>query len=155
RFDRLTRTAEKEEACRLSPDGRKLAFARSGDLYVLDLGSRTETRLTHDGAPHVLNGTLSWVYWEEIFDHNEAGYWWSPDSASIAFLRSDESAVSAMFFPDFAPVVPRVVEQRYPKAGGTNPSVRLGIVEVANRRTVWADLPSAAYEYVLQVKWTP
>src|SRR5512139_3073359 len=80
RFERLTRTVEKESTPRLAPDGRRLAFVRDNDLYSLDLATHAETRLTADGSPTVLNGKLSWVYWEEIFDHSDAGYWWSDDS---------------------------------------------------------------------------
>jgi dipeptidyl-peptidase-4 len=155
RFERLTKTAEKEESPRLSPDGKKLAFVRGNDLYSLDLASRAETRLTSDGSPTLLNGKLSWVYWEEIFDRADTGYWWSEDSASLAFLRTDEGSVSRMVFSDFKPAVPRLIEQRYPPAGGPNPSARLGIVDVADGRTVWVDTSSVAYEYVVQVKWHP
>src|SRR6478672_1280310 len=55
---RLTRTKAAEEAPRFSPDGRRIAFVRSFDLYVLDVASSTETRLTSDGQENVaLNGT--------------------------------------------------------------------------------------------------
>jgi dipeptidyl-peptidase 4 len=155
RFERLTRTAEKESIPRLSPDGRRLAFVRGADLFVLDVAKRTESRLTNDGSTSVLNGALSWVYWEEIFDHEEAGFWWSPDGGAIALLRTDESAVSEVDFVDFKPAVPRVVTQRYPKAGGVNPSVRLGIVEVSSGATVWMDTEAAPHEYVVAVEWSP
>jgi dipeptidyl-peptidase-4 len=151
RFEALTRTEAGEKVPGLSPDGRKLAFVRGNDLWVMDLGNRAESRLTFDGSDTVLNGALSWLYWEEVFDHKDPGYWWSPDSGAIAFLRSDESKVSDISFVDFAPVVPRVIHQRYPKAGGDNPSVRLGIVEL-DGRTAWLD-PGVAYEYIVQVKW--
>ncbi len=155
RFERLTRTAEAESIPRLSPDGRRLAFVRGNDLFVLDLASRAESRLTSDGSGSVLNGALSWVYWEEVFDHEDAGFWWSPDGSAIAFLRTDESAVSSVSFTDFKPVVPRVITQRYPKAGGTNPSVRLGVVEVESGATVWIDPEAAPFEYVVAVEWAP
>jgi dipeptidyl-peptidase-4 len=155
RFERLTRTAEKEELPRLSPDGQKLAFVRGNDLWVRDLASGNESRLTTDGSATVLNGKLSWVYWEEIFNRNDTGYWWSEDSQALAFLRTDEGSVSRMVYSDFTPAVPRLIEQRYPKAGGTNPSVRLGIVELGTGRTVWVDASTVAYEYVVQVKWHP
>jgi dipeptidyl-peptidase-4 len=155
RFERLTRTAEKEKVPRLSPDGRRLAFVRGNDLFVLDLASREESRLTSDGSDTVLNGALSWVYWEEVFDHEDAGFWWSPDGSAIAFLRTDESAVSQMSFPDFTPSVPRVITQRYPKAGGVNPTVRLGIADVGSGATAWMDPEAAPYEYVVAVEWSP
>ncbi|HEX9185886.1 MAG TPA: DPP IV N-terminal domain-containing protein, partial [Vicinamibacteria bacterium] len=155
RFERLTRTPEAESVPRLSPDGRRLAFVRGNDLFVLDLLSRAESRLTSDGSDSVLNGALSWVYWEEVFDHRDAGYWWSEDGRAIAFLRTDESAVSLVGVPDFRPAVPRVIPQRYPKAGGPNPTVRLGIADVESGRTVWMDPEEAPYEYVVAVEWSP
>jgi len=155
RFERLTRSAEAESIPRLSPDGRRIAFVRGNDLYVLDLASRAERRLTSDGSATVLNGALSWVYWEEVFDHEDAGFWWSPDGNAIAFLRSDESAVSSVSFTDVWPVVPRVITQRYPKAGGANPTVKLGVVEVASGATAWMDPDVAPYEYVVAVEWAP
>ena len=107
RFERLTQTADAESIPRLSPDGRKVAFVRGNDLYVYDLAAKRETRLTSDGSPTILNGALSWVYWEEIFDHATAGFWWSDDSSAIAFLRTDESKVDVVTFPKFSPAVPR------------------------------------------------
>ncbi|HVN32558.1 MAG TPA: S9 family peptidase [Thermoanaerobaculaceae bacterium] len=155
RFERITRTPEKERAARFSPDGHKVAFVRENDLYVCDLETRSEARLTRDGSATTLNGALSWVYWEEVFDHDEAGYWWSPDSGAIAFLRTDDSPVSEFFFPDFKPAVPNVIRQRYPVSGGPNPVVRLGIVDVASGRTVFVGSEEMPQEYILRVTWLP
>jgi len=155
RFERLTRTPEVEQAARFSPDGRRVAFVRANDLFVLELDPRSERRLTHDGADTLLNGVLSFVYWEEIFDHDEAGYWWSPDSAALAFLRSDESMVSEMLWVDHAPAVPRVIRQRYPKAGGANPQVQVGVVEIASSATTFVPSAHMPFEYVMGVTWRP
>ena len=155
RFERVTRTPAQESIARLSPDGTRVAYVREHDLWSTDLAGRTETRLTADGSATVLNGSLSWVYWEEIFEHEEDGYWWSDDSSSIAFLRSDESPVSVMTWVDFKQPVPAVIHQRYPKAGGVNPEVRLGIVDVRSGAAVWLDRDRAPYEYILRVGWLP
>ena len=66
-LSRITGTEEKEKSPRLSPDGTRLAFVRKGDLYTWDFKERKEHRLTSDGSDTLLNGTLSWVYWEEVF----------------------------------------------------------------------------------------
>lgn len=153
RFERLTETPETESMPRFSPDGRKVAFVRGNDLWVDDLASRKETRVTSDGSATVLNGALSWVYWEEIFDHAEAGFWWSDDSAALAFLRTDEAAVDEVAFQKFTPAVPEVVTQRYPKAGNANPEVRLGIADLATAKISW--MSGASYEYILGVRWGP
>jgi dipeptidyl-peptidase-4 len=155
RFERLTHTPQAESIARLSPDGRKVSFVRDHDLYVLNLASRAETRLTTDGSETVLNGALSWVYWEEVFDHDDVGYWWSPDSTAIAFLRSDESGVGETVFPDFRPVIPRLLRQRYPQAGTANPVVTLRIADLASGTVATMDRDEAPYEYILGVTWRP
>ena len=122
---------------------------------VVDLVSGHESRLTRDGSDTVLNGGLSSVYWEEVFNHDEQGYWWSPDSSSIAFLHSDEAAVTEMLWKDFRPSAPRVIRQRYPKAGTPNPTVTLGIVDVGSGTTSFVTREAMPCEYVLGVTWTP
>jgi dipeptidyl-peptidase-4 len=153
RFFRVTDTAAGEKSPRFSPDGKKLAFVRDNDLYVYDIPSKTERRMTEDGSETLLNGTLSWVYWEEIYGRQDLGYWWSNDSSAIAFLQTDESPVSVMHFVDFKPQVPQLLTQRYPKTGGDNPVVRVGVVELGDGRLTWVDFEEHPYEYVVRVKW--
>ncbi|MFQ5772075.1 MAG: S9 family peptidase, partial [bacterium] len=154
-FTRVMESEEKEKSVNFSPDGKMLAFVRANDLYVYDIERKAEKRLTSDGSDTILNGTLSWVYWEEIFGRRDIGYWWSSDSKAIAYLQTDESPVSVMHFVDFKPHVPRIIKQRYPIAGGKNPVVRVGIVELMAPETRWVDLPDTSYEYLARVKWLP
>src|SRR5512142_2316449 len=84
-FTRLTNTPEEEKDVEFSPDGRLVSFVRNNDLCLYDLASHQEKRLTQDGTDNLRNGTLTWVYWEEIFGRHDIGYWWSPDSKSIAY----------------------------------------------------------------------
>ena len=74
-----------------SPDSTKLAFTRDNDLYVIDIASQKEVRLTSDGTDLILNGYASWVYYEEILGRPSRykAFWWSPDSRKIGFYRFD------------------------------------------------------------------
>jgi dipeptidyl-peptidase-4 len=152
---RVTETKEQENDLEFSPDGQKLAFVRGHDLYTYDIPKKKESRLTQDGNETILNGTLTWVYWEEIFDRRDIGYWWSPDSRSIAYLRTDESGVSLQHFVNISPWTPTVSTQRYPKVGQQNPEVRVGIVDVAAMKTTWVNIDPKTYEYVVRVDWLP
>lgn len=154
-FERLTQTTAEEKSASFSPDGRRLAFVRDNDLYVYDIELKTEKRLTRDGSETTLNGTLSWVYWEEVFGRRDIGYWWSEDSQAIAYLQTDESPVGTSYFVDFRPQYPRLIKQRYAKAGTPNPPVRVGIAEVGQDKTTWIKLAPKSYEYVVRVKWLP
>ncbi len=152
---RLTRTDGEEEGARFSPDGRRIAFVRDFDLYVLDAQTGKETRLTKDGKEDsTLNGVTSWVYWEEIWDRGPEAWWWSPDGSRIAFYRFDERTVGVYPIVDDKPVFPEVKPQKYPKAGTTNPAVRIGVVEIASGRTTWMTTGDPD-SYLARVAWTP
>jgi dipeptidyl-peptidase 4 len=154
-FSRLTRTEAEERSPGFSPDGKRLAFVRANDLYVMDLDTRAETRVTHDASETTLNGTVSWLYWEEIFGRRDIGYWWSPDSSALAYLQTDESSVPVSYFVDFQPDTPRVIKQRYAKAGQPNPKVRVGVAEVGKNDTTWVRIVDRPFDLILRVKWLP
>lgn len=155
RFRRLTSTPTEETSASFSPNGRRVAYVRANNLYFFDLDTNRETQLTRDGSETLLNGTLSWVYWEEVFGRRDIGYWWAPDSQAIAYLQSDESDVDLTYFVDFVPFSPRVVKQRYARAGRANPRVRLGITELDHAGATWVQINDKPFEYIVRAKWLP
>jgi len=158
RFTRLTKTEALEQSPGFSPDGQRVAFVRGNDLYLIDLNSLKETRLTNDGSETTLNGSLSWLYWEEVFGRRDIGYWWAPDSKALAYLHTDESMVPISTFVDFQPLTTRVIKQHYPKAGMPNPAVRVGIAEVGGKdqpQTTWVQVNDKPFDTIIRVKWLP
>ncbi len=155
---RLTRDAAERSLLTLSPDGGTAVFRRDHELWALDTATGVLTRLTFDGTERVLNGELDWVYQEEIFGRGTWGaYWWSPDSAQVAFLQLDTTEVPVYPLVDELPRHPKVRALRYPKAGDPNARVRLGVVPVYGGPVVWADLSAYAGEDILivHVAWAP
>ena len=155
---RLTTAAGEEEQATFSPDGKSVAFVRANNLYVVDLGSQRERALTTDGGREILNGKLDWLYQEEIFGRDQfRAYWWSPDSARVAFLQLDERPVPEYTVVDHIPYRPALEVTDYPKAGDPNPLVKLGMASVSGGTPVWVDVsPSATSEYlIVDVDWTP
>lgn len=148
-------TEKSAKSASFSPDGLHVAYVMANDLYAYSVADKKSTRLTTTGTATMLNGTLNWVYWEEIFGRRDIGYWWSPDSKAIAFLETDESPVSLSYYVDHRERDDRLIEQRYPKAGSNNPKVRTGVVEIANPKTAWVGPDAQTYEYVTRVKWLP
>ena len=140
-----------------SPDSSKVAFTRANDLWVRDITSGTETRLTFDGSELVLNGYASWVYYEEIFGRQSkyCAFWWSPDSRKLAFYRFDNSQVP--MFPIYSPFGQdgKLSLTRYPKAGECNPPVRIGIALADGCGTTWADFPEDPEQYFGTPFWGP
>ena len=162
-----------------SPDSTRIAFTRDNDLYVVDIATGAEKRLTYDGSDVILNGYASWVYYEEIFGRPSMyrAFWWSPDSKRIGFYKFDNSQVP--MFPIYSAFAdpagaasqsqsPKVTDlslggslsqTRYPKAGQTNPKVRIGIVEVSfsplGAPIKWADFDPEEDQYFGIPFWSP
>jgi dipeptidyl-peptidase-4 len=155
---RLTTDPAEEQEEDFSPDGRAISFVRGNDLYVFDLAGRRERRLTKTGGETNLNGRLDWVYEEEVYGRgNKRAYWWSPDSARIAYLSTDEKPVRNFPVVDHIPRAQVLENTPYPLAGDPNPLVRLGIVGAAGGETRWVD--TASYQptdlLVVRVAWSP
>lgn len=146
-----------------SPDGARVAYVRGNDLYTARMappaeGESAEARLSQDGGPDRLNGVLDWVYQEEIYGRGTwEAYWWSPDSARLAYLQLDESPVREFRVEDHIPLYGKQEVWRYPKAGEANPLVRAGCVPAAGGDTVWLDLSAWPPEdrLLMSVGWTP
>lgn len=153
-FTRVTSTASEEKDAQFSPDGKLISYVRDNDLYVYDIADKREWRLTQDGSETRLNGTLTWVYWEEVFGRKDVGYWWAPDSKSVAYLQTDTAGVEIDTFVDFKPQNPRIIHQVYPKPGGKNPSVKVGVVSLLQPATRWMTIDKP-YEWLQRVKWLP
>jgi dipeptidyl-peptidase-4 len=151
---RRTKNDSPEENAEFSPDGSKIAFTRANDLWVLDLETNAETRLTTTGSDSLLNGVLDWVYEEEVFSRGDRrGFWWSPDSRKIAFLQFDETGVPVFPIVDFIPVNNEVERQLYPKPGDHNPSVRVGVIDLPTMVTMWRDVDPSRDLYIARVHW--
>lgn len=141
-----------------SPDSSKAAYTKGNDLYVTDLASGIEKRLTFDGSALILNGYASWIYYEEILGRSSAykAFWWSPDSKKLAFFRFDNSKVPV--FPIYSPFGQGGVlhNTRYPKAGQPNPEVKIGFIDISkDAHIVWAELEAGADEYFGPPFWGP
>ncbi|MFZ1702131.1 MAG: S9 family peptidase [Pyrinomonadaceae bacterium] len=131
---RLTNNRDDELEPDFSPDGKLVSFVRGNDLFTVDVASTREKQLTRDGKvgdKAIYNGYLDWVYEEELYGRgNKRGYWWSPDSKYIAFLRLDEADVPKFIIANDIPNDQIIETTYYPQAGDPNPIVRLGIADV-------------------------
>ncbi len=167
RLERLTQEDAAYLNAKFSPDGQRVGYVKKNDLFVLDLQTRREIRLTDTGDTARFNGRFGWVYEEEL-DVSD-GWAWSPDGRWIAYVQTDESQVPLVFVPQFANLHQTPYPQRYPKAGDPNPAVRLGIIETqtlfteAERlgsktqvpETRWLFSREGEDGYLARMQWTP
>jgi len=138
---------------KISPDGRWVSFVRDYDLWVVEVASGKEKRLTQGGTEEQMNGRLDWVYPEEL--DIRTAYWWSPDSSKIAYLQMDERGVSRYPLVNFLKPTGDTEWMRYPKAGDANPVVRVGVVSAKGGKTRWMDTGNEKDIYLARADWLP
>ncbi len=134
---------------RLSPDGSTISYLRGTSLCVASL-TGGERVIASDSNETISWGNAEFIAAEEMGRFR--GYWWSPDSQSIAACRVDVSPVNVWHIADPAhPELP-ATEHRYPAAGTPNASVSLHIISIATTTATSVEL-SGNWEYLNTVSW--
>jgi len=161
----LTSSPDPSEDPKFSPDGKRLAYVRKHNLYVHPVSGEEGERLVtreekekdkdrekdKEKDDNILNGEVDWVYAEEL--EVRSNYFWSPEGHDIIFLQMDESRVPAYPITDWLPTHPRVEQEKYPKAGDPNPTVRLGVVGSNGGKVRWIKLTDDDDTYVPRFGW--
>lgn len=133
-----------------SPDFSQVAYVRNHDLYVLDVATNRERRLTRGGTDSLTHGEAEFVAQEEMRRHH--GFWWSPDSRQLAYEEADLKAVETWYLADPYQPGSAPAPQRYPRPGEKNARVRLGLIPSRGGPTTWVRW-GAPYEYLAAVRW--
>ena len=145
-----------EQIATLSPDGKRVAFARSNNVYVKNLADGTLTQVTTDGRKnHIINAVPDWVYEEEFAMLNS--FAWSSDSRTLSFIRWDESQVPMASMTmyqgdckandDYA-LYPGKFDFKYPVAGEKNSVVSVHSYDVVQGRLSKMNLPISDEDYI-------
>lgn len=136
---------------KFSPDGKLVSYVLDHDLYVIDPETQKETRVTKGGTAKKTHGLAEFVAQEEM--GRFTGYWWSPDSKSLAYQQSDAKDVEVWYVSD--PSNPDVegFPAFYPRPGKANVTVRLGVIPVEGGDTAWIEWDAKKYEYLARVDW--
>src|SRR5262245_7997954 len=136
---------------KFSPDGKMVSYVRDHDIYVLDLATGKERRLTTGGTREVPHGLAEFVAQEEMYRYT--GYWWSPDSKRIVYQETDNRGVEVWHVAD--PIHPdqEPTPFFYPRPGKANAKVRLGVIDVKGGPTTWIHWDADKYPYLTSVNW--
>ncbi|MBB3701193.1 DPP IV N-terminal domain-containing protein [Flammeovirga yaeyamensis] len=143
----------KQSYATLSPDGKKVAFVRENNLFVVELADMKETQLTKDGKfNHIINGSADWVY-EEEFSMAKA-FTWSPDSKKIAYQTFDETEVPEYNMQYWGQLYPQDYRFKYPKAGEKNSIVSVSVVDLTSGKHQKMDIGKETDIYIPRIQWT-
>jgi dipeptidyl-peptidase-4 len=140
-----------------SPSGEVVSFVQDNDLYTIQINDGQIQRHTTDGSDTVFNGTLDWVYTEEMATRvAQPAYAWSPNSHWLVYMRLDDGSVQEHPVTDFQTVPPTVSYTRYPTAGSPNPEASLNLINVEAGGSPQAIPLPEDVEYIMPFFiWTP
>ncbi len=138
---------------KFSTDNKQVAYVSKHNLYVEDIPSGKITRLTKDGSDRIINGTFDWVYEEELSCRD--GFRWSPDGKSIAYWRVDARPTkNHLMINNTDSLYPFVIPVEYPKAGEKPSDVRIGIITLSTKKTIWLKIPGDPQNnYLPRMDW--
>ncbi|MCH2178153.1 MAG: DPP IV N-terminal domain-containing protein [Mariniblastus sp.] len=144
-----------------SPDERWQAVYRNNNLFIESVETKpgkeeklTVIQVTDNGNERLRYGTCCWVYGEEL-DQQDA-MWWSPDGAKLVFYEVDESGMKDYYLTEKnADVYTELHKVRYPKAGFSNPKVRLWVYDVATQEKSELPIEGEPTQYLFNIRFVP
>ncbi len=140
---------------KLSPDNKQVAYVSGHNIYTEDLATGNISQLTKDGNRRLINGTFDWAYEEEFGCRD--GFRWGPDSKSIAYWQIDARQIrDFLMINNTDSIYSYTIPVEYPKAGESPSPCKVGVVNLATRKTVWMQVPGDARQhYIPRMEWVP
>jgi dipeptidyl aminopeptidase/acylaminoacyl peptidase len=127
-----------DEPGTVSPDKTREAFVRDWNLWVRDLASGKETRLTTDGTRDYGYATdnAGWIHTARAVVN------WSPDSKKIATYEQDQRQLGEMYTVETKVGHPVLDAWKYPLPGDKKVfMIEPVVIDVATRKVVRLELP--------------
>lgn len=139
---------------KFSPDGKYVGYVSENNLFIEDISTGRQRKLTLDGTRKLINGTFDWVYEEEFGCRD--GFRWSPDSRSIAFWQVDAREVRDYYMLNTTDsVYSRVIPVEYPKVGQPPSPVKIGVVSLSNGFIKWMNFEGDPQQhYIPRMEWS-
>ncbi len=138
---------------KFSSDNKNIAYVSKHNLYTEELATGKITQLTKDGTDRIINGTFDWVYEEELSCRD--GFRWSPDGKSIAYWRVDATVIrNHLMINNTDSLYPFTIPVEYPKAGEKPSLVKIGVINLATKKTNWLQIPGDPQNnYLARMEW--
>ncbi|WP_252259863.1 S9 family peptidase [Erythrobacter aurantius] len=135
-----------------APVGTHIACIAEGELWLADASDALIRRISPPAEPGIRYGVAEFVAQEEFA--RDTGFWWHPDGTAIAYMRVDETGVTACDRIEIGVDGTHCISQPFPKAGTPNAKVNLFVAALDGQEAVRIDLGDDPDIYVLRVAWS-
>ncbi len=148
--EKISALPEDAENATFNEASENIAYTRFNNLYIQGAdGAKIKVTLEED--KNIVSGQA--IARSEFGITN--GIFWSPSGTRLAFYQKDESKVHDYPLLDNKAYPGELKSIKYPMAGQSSESPRVGIYDMATKNTVFITPMGAKDDYLTNVSWTP
>lgn len=129
---------------------RNLAFTENNNLYFYNV-DREIIQVTNETNEAIVSG--------QFFARSEFGIsngiFWSPKSNFLAFYQKDQTEVADYPLLDINETPGKLVSIKYPMIGQKSEKPRVGIYNLASKKTVFISPKGNPDDYLTNLSWSP
>lgn len=146
----IQETTEAAENQTFDTAKENLAFTEGNNLYFINK-NKEKIAVTSNSDKNIVSGqTIS----RNEFGIN-GGIFWSPKSTYLAFYQKDETDVADYPLLDINETPGKLVNIKYPMIGQKSEKPRVGIYNLATKKTVFISPKNNVEDYVTNLAFTP
>jgi dipeptidyl-peptidase-4 len=143
-------TTETQENAMFDANHTNLAFTEKNNLFFYN---RNKEKIT------VTNETNEAIVSGQFFARNEfgikEGIFWSPKASFLAFYQKDQSEVADYPLLDITETPGKLESIKYPMIGQKSEKPKVGIYNIATKKTVFISPKGNTDDYLTNLSWSP
>lgn len=143
-------TTDTQENATFDTNHQNLAFTEKNNLFFYNKNKEKVT-VTNESNEAIVSG--------QFFARNEfgikEGIFWSPKANFLAFYQKDQSEVADYPLLDITETPGKLESIKYPMIGQKSEKPKVGIYNVATKKTVFISPKGNSDDYLTNLSWTP
>ncbi|MFK8057256.1 MAG: DPP IV N-terminal domain-containing protein [Saprospiraceae bacterium] len=138
---------------KFSEDNTQVFYVHAFNIYQEDFKTHAITQLTQDGTGDIINGTFDWVYEEEFGKRD--GFSVNPSGKHLAFWQLDATSTGTFYMINNTDsIYSELIPVQYPKVGQEPSAAKIGLLNLATKKTIWIPIPGGEREnYLPGIQW--
>jgi len=147
---KIHETKDTDENQNFDKKRQNLAFTEKNNLYYYTI-NREKIAITNESNEAIVSGQF--IARNEFGINN--GIFWSPKSNYLAFYQKDQTEVADYPLLDINETPGKLETIKYPMIGQKSEKPRVGIYNLADKKTVFITPRGNSDDYLTNLAWTP